>query len=398
MAKIGIVSGKMLYLQKSLKKHGLMKKRYVSLDVLRGLTVAMMIIVNNPGSWGCIFPPLRHAAWDGCTPTDLVFPFFLFCAGASMAFSFSRYKSLNADALKKILKRGLLIFIVGLGLNAFPFYPTYPDPELTAMQNWGHWLSGLRIFGVLQRIALCYIVSSVLALWLKSPGKVIGAVVALSAAHVGLLLAFAGPEGAFTLEGCFARRLDAALIGENHLYDGYTFADGTTAPFDPEGLLGVLTGTCTALLGYICALVIKDGGRKPALPTEAVLLLYSAAFIALSQILKIWIPVNKPLWSVSYVFLTAGWAAMGLGILSFIIDRKGWERPFVPFKAMGMNPLAIYVLSCISAKSIYAIFGWDTSAVFGTNEWMSLLYALLFMLAHMAVAMILYKKKIIIKL
>lgn len=373
----------MLNLQECLK-HRLMKKRYVSLDVLRGLTVALMIIVNNPGSWGCIFPPLRHAAWDGCTPTDLVFPFFLFCVGTSMAFSLSKYPSVNADASKKIIKRGVSIFLVGLLLNAFPFYPA-------------GWLENLRIFGVLQRIALCYVAASFLALWLKTPARIIAAMVCLAAAHVGLLLAFAGPEGAFTLEGCFARRLDVALLGENHVYDGYRFADGTRAPFDPEGLLGVLTGTCTALLGYISGLAVRNASSSKT-PLEVRLIGYAAAFLALSQILKIWIPVNKPLWSVSYVLLTAGWAALTLGILAFLIDRKGWEKPFLPFKAMGMNPMPLYVMSIILSITISSIIGWNYSAVFGVNEWMSLLYAVLFMLLHMAVAMVLYRKKITINL
>lgn len=360
-----------------------MKKRYVSLDVLRGLTVALMIIVNNPGSWGCIFPPLRHAAWDGCTPTDLVFPFFLFCVGASMAFSLAKYPSVNADASKKILKRGVLIFLVGLGLNAFPFE--------------AGWLDHLRIFGVLQRIALCYITASFIALWLKSPAKIIVAMAGLSIAHVGLLLAFAGPEGAFTLEGCFARRLDVALVGENHVYKGYSFADGTRAPFDPEGLLGVLTGTCTALLGYLAGKMVRNSGKTDT-PVEVRLIGFAAVLLLLSQVLKIWIPVNKPLWSVSYVCLTAGWASLTLGALAFFIDRRGWEKPFIPFKAMGMNPLPIYVLSILLSIILSSVIGWNHSAIFGVNEWMSLLYAVLFMLVHMAVALILYRKKIVINL
>lgn len=375
----------------------LMKKRYLSLDVLRGLTVALMIVVNNPGSWNCVFPLLRHAAWDGCTPTDLVFPFFLFCVGVSMAFSLSKYSSVNTEASRKIFKRGLLIFLIGLALNAYPFYPLYQDPSLTAMENWTGWLGHLRIFGVLQRIALCYVAASFFALWLKSPVRIIVAVVCLCLAHAGLLLAFAGPEGAFTLEGCFARKLDVALIGDNHVYHGYSFADGTSAPFDPEGLLGVLTGTCTALLGYLVGLIVRrqDASR---IPLEARLICSASVFLLLSQIIKIWIPVNKPLWSVSYVFLTAGWAVLTLGVLAFFIDRKGWERPFLPFRAMGMNPLPIYVLSIILSRTISSIIGWNYSEIFGVNEWMSLIFALLFMLVHMVVAMILYRKKIIINL
>lgn len=361
-----------------------MKKRYVSLDVLRGLTVALMVIVNNPGSWSCIFPPLRHAAWDGCTPTDLVFPFFLFCVGTSMAFSLSKYKSVNADASKKILKRGALIFLIGVLLNAFPFYPA-------------GWLEHLRIFGVLQRIALCYVAASFLALWLKTPARIIAAMICLAAAHVGLLLAFAGPEGAFTLEGCFARRLDVALIGENHVYHGYSFADGTRAPFDPEGLLGVLTGTCTALLGFMAGHIVRNQSSSKV-SVEVRLAAFAAVLLVLSRILKIWIPVNKPLWSVSYICLTAGWACLVLSVLSYLIDRRGWEKPFMPFRAMGMNPLPLYVMSIILSITISSIFGWNYSAIFGVNEWMSLLYAVLFMLLHMAVGIILYKKKVVISL
>ena len=374
-----------------------MKKRILSLDILRGLTVALMIIVNNPGSWSNIFPPLRHAAWDGCTPTDLVFPFFLFCVGASMVFSLDRFETLNAKAAAKIFKRGAGIFLVGLALNAFPFFPLWPDPELSAWQNWLQWLSELRIFGVLQRIALSYIVASVIVLWLrKEPKKIIVAMAALSAAHVASLLLFAGPEGAFTLEGCAARRLDEALFGASHLYDGYRYADGTRAAFDPEGLLGVLTGACTAMTGYLAGQILRRGDETPM--KIARLYTWAAVSLALSQILSIWIPVNKPLWSVSYVFFTAGWAMLVLAFITWMTDIKGWVKPFTPLRAFGMNPLAIYSLSTLMAITLGSLVGWNYSAVFGANEWMSLLYAILFMLFHLAVAMVLYKKNIVIKL
>lgn len=373
-----------------------MKRRFQSLDVLRGLTVALMIVVNNPGSWSRIFPPLRHAAWDGCTPTDLVFPFFLFCVGASMAFSFARYDGLSGEALKKVLKRGALIFLVGLGLHAFPFYPMSPDPEMTFGENWLAWLGRFRVFGVLQRIAVCYVIASVVALWLRKPGRIAAAIVVLCSLHVGLLLAFAGPEGAFTLEGCLARRVDVALLGESHVYHGYTFADGTRAAFDPEGLLGSLTGACTVLLGFLAGRIARDGEATYAVVAR--LAVFSALCLLISQIVGIWVPINKPLWSASYVFYTAGWAMLVLAVLTDLIDGKGIEKPFIPFKAMGMNPLAIFVLSGLLAKTIGGIIGWNHALVFGANEWLSLLYAVLFMLLHMAVAMVLYKKNIIIKL
>ena len=181
-----------------------MTKRYLSLDVLRGLTVAFMIIVNNPGSWSNIFPPLRHAAWDGCTPCDLVFPFFMFCVGASMAFSLAKYSSLTLEAAGKVFKRGILLYLVGLFCTAFPFYPEYMDPSLSFWENWVNWAGGVRLLGILARIAMCYVLGSILVLWLRKPLKLIGAALGLGALHVGLLLAFAGPEGAFSLEGNFA--------------------------------------------------------------------------------------------------------------------------------------------------------------------------------------------------
>ena len=226
-------------------------KRYVSLDILRGLTVAMMIVVNNPGSWSKMYPMLSHAKWNGCTPCDLVFPFFLFCVGVSMAFALSRYESLDTGALKKIFKRGGLLYLVGLLLTAFPFYPANMDPSLSFWQNWVEWLGGLRLVGVLPRIAMCYVVASVLALWLRSFKKIACAVGVLCALHMGVLLLFAGPEGAFTLEGNFAAKMDLAIFGESHIYHGYGI------PFDPEGLLGVLTGSCSVLVGYLIGQMIR---------------------------------------------------------------------------------------------------------------------------------------------
>ncbi|MBR4977717.1 MAG: DUF1624 domain-containing protein [Bacteroidales bacterium] len=373
-----------------------MKKRYLSLDILRGLTVALMIVVNNPGSWGKMFPPLRHAEWDGCTPTDLVFPFFLFCVGTSMAFALAKYDGLSREALTKIFKRGIGIFLVGLGLHAFPFYPTWQDPDLTLWQNYLEWFREFRTFGVLQRIALCYVVASVLALWLRIPKKILASIAVLSVLHVGIQLVFAGPEGAFTLEGNITRHIDAALIGEAHLYNGYRFADGSAAAFDPEGIFGVLTGSCTALLGFLIGNILRrdgDSGLKIAH-------LYSLAALSLafSQILSIWIPINKPLWSVSYVFYAGGWAIFVLALLTWMTEVKGWVKVFTPLRAFGMNPLFIFSLSSLLAKTISSVLGWNVAAVFGATEFLSLTYALLYMLLHLFVAMVLYKKNIVIKI
>ena len=368
-------------------------KRYVSLDVLRGLTVAMMIVVNNPGSWSNAYPILLHKEWNGCTPCDLVFPFFLFCVGASMAFALAKYDSLNGGALKKIFLRGGLLYLVGLLTMAFPFYPSRLDPSLTFWQNWLEWLGGIRLVGILPRIALCYILGSVLALWLKSFKKIVCAIGVLCALHIGALLLFGGPEGALTLEGNFARRLDIAVFGENHIYHGYGI------PFDPEGLLGVLTGTCTVLIGYLIGRSIRNRATEQSQDgVSARTFAISAGLLLAGLALSIFIPINKPLWSVSYVFYAAGWASFVLALLIYLIDYKGWEKPFFPFKALGMNALALYVLSAVLMVINWRYIGWDYTAVFGSTKFLSLMFALLYMLLHLAIAVILYKKKIFIKL
>ena len=368
-------------------------KRYVSLDVLRGLTVAMMIVVNNPGSWSNAYPILLHKEWNGCTPCDLVFPFFLFCVGVSMAFALAKYDSLDAGALKKIFLRGGLLYLVGLLTMAFPFYPSRPDPSMTFWQNWLEWLGGVRLVGILPRIALCYILGSVIALWLKSFKKIACAIGVLCALHIGALLLFGGPEGALSLEGNFARRLDIAVFGENHIYHGYGI------PFDPEGLLGVLTGTCTVLIGYLIGRSIRNSASKQSQDcVSARTFVISAGLLLAGLALSIVIPINKPLWSVSYVFYAAGWASFVLALLIYLIDYKGWEKPFFPFKALGMNALALYVLSALLMVINWRYIGWDYTAIFGSTKFLSLIFALLYMLLHLVIAVVMYKKKIFIKL
>lgn len=372
-------------------------KRYVSLDVLRGLTVAMMIVVNNPGSWSRIYTPLRHAPWDGCTPCDLVFPFFLFCVGVSMAFALVKYQGLTGDAVTKIFKRGILLYLVGLALTAFPFYPSVSsfDPDLSYGQNYLRWLSHIRLVGVLPRIAMCYVAASVLALWLRGTKKIWAAIGVLSILHVGLMVLFAGPEGAFSLEGNFARKVDLAVFGDGHIYHGYRNDDGVPVAFDPEGLWGVLTGTCTALLGYLAGRMIRIMA-----PMDASCRLYTYAALSLlaGLAMSIWIPISKPLWSVSYVFYSGGWAMFVLAFLIYMIDVRGVQKPFFPFKALGMNALALFVLSGLLMKLNWRYFNWDYTSIFGTSECMSLLFALIYMLFHLAVAVLLYRKKIFIRL
>ena len=406
-----------------------MKKRYVALDVLRGLTVAFMCIVNNPGTWGKIYPPLRHAGWDGCTPTDLVYPFFIFCMGVAMVFSLSKYDGLTREAFWKILKRGALIFLVGFLLILYPFYPTsLHDPSAGFWQNYGWWIGHKRIMGVLQRIACSYVAASLIVLWLKkSPKKVIFAILTLFVVYTGIQVAFGTDPGPFTLEGTPIRRIDTAILGENHVYKGYRFtqeyvdaqefADASrilphgqsanrTANFDPEGLMGTMTGACTALLGFLVGFVIKGSrkrfertGAADDSPTGLVAKLFAlgAALVGGGLLLGIWVPINKPLWSASYVLYAGGWATLALALLSWCIDVKGWEKYFEPAKAMGMNALSAFVLSGLISKT-FSWIGWSPNRYFAANEFTSFLYAILFMLVIFSVMWILYKKKIVIKL
>ena len=376
-----------------------MKKRYESLDVLRGLTVAFMCIVNNPGTWAHIFPPLRHAGWDGCTPTDLVYPFFIFCMGCAMAFSFSKYETMTAKAYLKVLKRGALIFLVGFALNLYPFFPTSLHDETWSFgQNYLYWLQHKRIFGVLQRIGMAYAIAGCLALWLKKPGKIFAAIATLCVTYTGILLIFGREPGAFSLEGNVSMRIDTWLVGGNHCYHGYNGTD-----FDPEGVLGSMTAACSCLLGYLIGSMIHSSQKNMfavnCSPDRVVnrTFVYGCLSLILGVVLSIWIPINKPLWSASYVFYAGGWAMLALAFLAYLLDVKGYEKPFVPFKAMGMNALMAFVFSGVIAKS-YGFFGFAPGHYFGANEYTSLLWAFIFVTIIFTLLWILYKKKIVIKL
>lgn len=398
-----------------LKMDKIVTNRYTALDVLRGMTIAGMILVNNPGTWGKIFPPLKHAAWHGCTPTDLVFPFFLFIVGAALSFAFAKYNdTLNKASVKKVLKRTFLIFLTGLLLNAFPFYNTSPAPELTFGESWLGYIQNLRIFGVLQRIALCYMVGALVALWLQKPKKIIVAGSVLMLLHLLILVIF-GTGDPFSKEGTIAGSIDVALVGITHVYKGFGM------PFDPEGLLGVLSGSATVLFGYLIGGLIRKSSNK----TEAVGDLYTIGLIALGAgiVLSSVIPINKPLWTPSYVFYAGGWSVLMLAFFIYFIDIKGKEKIFYPFKALGLNPLFAFVMAGVFAKTLGRIIKWQTSVLqddgtfkevttnasswiynnccvplLGNNEWGSLLYALGYVTIFTVMAIVLYKKKIVIKL
>ena len=392
-------------------------QRYVALDVLRGMTVAGMILVNNPGSWSHIFAPLEHAKWAGCTPTDLVFPFFLFVVGAAMAFSFAKYnESLTAASTKKLLKRGVLIFLVGLALNAFPFLPTNLNPNLSYGENLAEYWRHVRIFGVLQRIAMCYILGGLIALWLQKPKKIIPAMAFLMVIHWMILLLIGDPsaemvngaKGALSLAGQGAGAIDIAIAGENHIYHGFGI------PFDPEGLLGMLSGSCTLLMGFLLGNLIRTHENK----IEVVTKLYTIGLISVAAgyVWGNWLPIIKALWTGSYVLYAGGWSTIMLAFFIYFIDVKEKEKVFTPFKALGMNPLFAFVMAGLFAKILGRIIKWTAAdgssyschswfyknvcvAIVGENNQVSsLMFALCYVVVFTAMAMVLYRKRIIIKL
>ena len=390
-------------------------QRYAALDVLRGMTVAGMILVNNPGSWSKIFAPLRHASWHGCTPTDLVFPFFLFIVGAALSFSFAKYgDGLDAKSFIKLIKRSALIFLTGLLLNAYPFYPTSPDTALSFAENYMNYLGNIRIMGVLQRIALCYLVGGALALWLKRPGKIAVGMGVLMILHTSILVIYGGVEP-FSLEGNISGAIDVAVLGESHVYHGFGKA------FDPEGLLGVLSGAATVLLGYTIGGIIRKSSNK----SDAVAKLYTLGLLSLGAgvVMSIFIPINKPLWTPSYVFYAGGWSIVMLALFIYFIDIKGKDKIFFPFRAMGLNPLFAFVMAGVLAKTLGRVIKWTEVIVtddltikestisasswiyrnccvelLGHNEFGSLMYALMYVALFLLMAIWLYRKNIIIKL
>lgn len=229
----------------------LVKERFLALDVFRGMTICFMIIVNTPGSGAIPYSPLEHATWHGFTPTDLVFPSFLFAVGNAMSFSFMKYAQAgNAAFLKKILKRTILIFLLGYLMYWFPFFRLNPVGEIIAAP-----ISNTRIMGVLQRIALCYFFASLLIHYL-SPKRVIAVSVVLLIGYWLLLLGFGDSSQPLSMLGNAGLYLDKFLMGNSHLYHG----EGI--PFDPEGWLGTLPAIVNVVVGFFAGKFLQEKGKS----------------------------------------------------------------------------------------------------------------------------------------
>jgi len=364
------------------------KQRLLSLDIYRGMTIVFMIIVNTPGSWQYVYAPLRHSEWHGCTPTDLVFPSFLFIVGVSMWFSMKKYgHHLNLQSVYKILYRTAIIFLAGFLLIWFPFF--------------GKELSGVRIMGVLQRIALAYGFGALICLIVRP--KYLWLVSAIILLGYWGILYLAGGNEPYSLEGNAVLKLDLLVLGKNHLWDGFGIR------FDPEGLLSTLPSIATVIIGFMTGSIVGKG--EADMKKVIKMALYGIALTVAGLIWNIWFPINKPLWTSSYVLYTGGISMLILGLLYLLIDVlkfKGWTGFF---KVFGMNALFIYIVASLWTKIMLlvkvglagekvSLYYWIYSKICVPllgNLNGSLLFALLQVLLMWVLVYILYRRKIFIK-
>lgn len=324
------------------------KKRLLALDVMRGITIAGMILVNNAGTWGPAYAPLRHAQWNGLTPTDLVFPFFMFIMGVST------YMSLNKTGFKlcsttvyKILRRTVVIFAIGIGLTWLASFLYGWLAHGRGIVEAACDLSKLRILGVLQRLALSYGIGALIAVSFKI--KRLPYIAALLIVVYAVILTV-GNGYAYDDTNIIAR-LDRLIFGDNHIYTDHAY--GKPFNFDPEGLFSTLPSIAHVLIGIMCgAIICRSKNRNLALNQ---LFVVGALLTMAGLLFSYALPINKKVWSPTFVLTTCGLAASLLGVLIWIIDEKGYRRWTYFFKAFGINPLYLYAQSCVLAYLLGAI-------------------------------------------
>jgi predicted acyltransferase len=370
--------------------------RFLSLDVFRGMTICFMIIVNTPGSGAAPFAPLEHAAWFGFTPTDLVFPSFLFAVGNAMSFTSGKFAQMSAGSvLAKIFKRAFLIFLIGYLMYWFPF----------VNQVDGHWvlrpINGTRIMGVLQRIALCYLFASLIVYFVKSKRAVIIVSILLLLGYQVLLLVFgdpAAPYGMLTNAGTY---LDKFVLGDGHLYHGEGVA------FDPEGILSTLPAIVNVICGYYVGKFVQEKGKS--YEALAKLLLVGCLFIFIALCWNMNFPIGKKLWTSPFTLLTVGLDMVIISSLIYIVEVLKWNTGNWTsfFTTVGKNPLAIYILSEILIIAFWMIpvgtgsfFDWINHSIYqaiAPGAVGSLLFAISYMLLCWLVGKILEKRNIYIR-
>ncbi len=387
--------------------------RLLSLDVLRGITIAGMILVNNPGSWGKIYAPLAHAQWNGLTPTDLVFPFFMFIMGVSMYLSYNKFDfNLSTKTFTKLLRRSVLLFLIGLALGWFGLFcrglnglRTEEIPIFEKIVQAASNFENLRILGVLQRLALVSFFGSMLVLIFKP--KRTPWLIAILLVFYWLIMAITGSylEDSHNI----ITIIDKAVLGASHMYTDH-LPDGSSVLFDPEGLFSTIPSIAHVLLGVWAGKLIsetKDLGEK-----IQKLFIFGTIILFLGFLIDYGFPINKKIWSTSFVLATCGLASLLLGLLIWIIDIKHKKNWSVFFESFGVNPMFIFVMAGILSVLMSNIGftynnDWMSTKTFIYNQWLSpvfgeylgsLVFALCFVTINWFIGHILYKKKIYIKL
>jgi predicted acyltransferase len=379
--------------------------RLLSLDIFRGITIAGMILVNNPGSWSYVYTPLGHASWNGLTPTDLVFPFFMFIMGVSTFMALRKFDFQPIPAcIGKIVYRTIMIFLIGLVLNWFGLFCyglASGESFITAATHF----DTLRILGVLQRLALAYGFAALIAVLLK-PKQLFWAIGTLL---VGYFLILIFGNGFEKSENNIIAIVDKAILGANHLYKDWDDA-GNRIALDPEGLLSTIPSIAHVLIGFLFGKLlfdIKDNHKR-----VEKLLIWGTVLALAGLLLQYGCPINKKIWSPTFVLVTCGFSAQLMGLLIWIIDINGKEKWSRFFHSFGVNPLFIYVLAAVLSTlfgSVRFTYNEGTISVGGFmynvllqswagNYFGSLLYALIFVTICWAFGYILYKKNIFIKI
>jgi predicted acyltransferase len=374
--------------------------RLVSLDAFRGLTIAAMVVVNEPGLWTAVYPPLRHAEWNGATPTDWIFPFFLFAVGVSIVFALDRHKPVTADGVfSKVMKRTAVLFALGLVLEAFPFYNIWT----------GEWFdpATMRIMGVLQRIAICYLASSLI--FLKTSWRFQAAIVS------SILLSYWALMTVVPVPGCdtatfsdvtcnLAGYVDRLILGTNHIWS-------QSAVLDPEGLLSTLPAIATTLIGVMAGEFLKD--QEKARQKTRTFFAAGAALFVVGWLWSFWFPLNKTLWTSSYVLYTGGLAILFLTAFRWLIDLKGYKKWAAPFVVFGTNAIALYVGATLLGKTLDTVeLAAPHDATVTLQEKLynalfsplsspamsSLSYSIAFLLVWLFLMWLLYRRRIFIKI
>lgn len=366
--------------------------RILSLDVFRGITMALMVLVNSISGIGNSYPILMHASWHGCTLADLVFPSFLFIVGITLVVSLKKYinntEKASGSVYMNIMQRTLLLFLLGIFLNIFP----------NAID-----LSHLRFYGILQRIAFCYFVCAMLYLntTIKTQGLIfLGLLIGYWFLLVEIPVPYSTSIDQLTMNNNWVGFIDRMVFSQAHLYKN----------FDPEGLLSTLPAIATTLSGVLAGVVLISQRSKQKICFSLIVL--GILFLALASLWDLSVPINKNLWTSSFVLWTSGISLCVFGLCYFIIDILGVTLWAVPFKIFGMNALFIFIFHVILLKMQFMFFIKNTS---GTKEYLgvvlakylfngysqaniSLFYGLLFLFLNFLVAALLYRRKIFFKL